>query len=61
MDGEPNLPLRVEHAPQVAPGHSEVGSSFDSFQVACLQGGAFVEGGSRLDRRGQKGGGGGKG
>lgn len=37
VDGEPNLPLSVEHATKVTPGHCKAGLSFNRFQVTCLK------------------------
>lgn len=49
VDGEPDLALGVEHAPQVAPGHGEVGPRLDGFQIARLHG---VKGRGREEGRG---------
>ena len=37
VDGQPDLALRVEHAPEVAPGHGEVRPGLDGLQVASLE------------------------
>lgn len=36
VDGQPDLPLGVEDAAQVGPGHREVGPSFYGFEIARL-------------------------
>ena len=36
VDGKPDLPLGVEHAPKVAPSHGEVRTCLDSFQITRL-------------------------
>ncbi len=37
MYGQPDLPLSIEHAAQVTPGHGKVWLGFNCLQVTCLQ------------------------